>query len=182
MALLESASQQPTLTAAALPRRLQIVPRPVVPPCFGDTSAASSPCQRLQISGMISALGGREGSVPHRHALPRPPALSGRVAYLQRQHSRRQSLPPTAGLLSGPLMATWPKPRQPYLPKLPSEAACVCLSPPNILSPFGLAWRKKRSGKKQKNKKQKNKSNQKLERKMGDRRRCRCRRKEGGSR
>lgn len=43
-----------------------------------------------------------------------------------------------------------PEPRQPYLPKLPSEAACVCLSPPNILSPFGLAWRKKRRGKKQK--------------------------------
>lgn len=41
-----------------------------------------------------------------------------------------------------------PEPRQPYLPKLPSEAACVCLSPPNILSPFGLAWRKKRTGKK----------------------------------
>lgn len=55
---------------------------------------------------------------------------------------RRQSLLPTAGLLSGPLVATQAKAQTAIaLPKLPSEAVCACLSPQNILSPFGQAWK-----------------------------------------
>lgn len=54
----------------------------------------------------------------------------------------RQSLPPTAGLLSGPLVAIQATAQTTTaLPKLPSAAACACLSPQNILSPFGQAWK-----------------------------------------
>lgn len=54
----------------------------------------------------------------------------------------RQSLLPTAGLLSGPLVATQATALTTIaLPKLPSAAACACLSPRNILSPFGQAWK-----------------------------------------
>lgn len=54
----------------------------------------------------------------------------------------RQSLPPTAGLLSGPLVVTQATAQTTIaLPKLPSAEECACLSPRNILSPFGQAWK-----------------------------------------
>lgn len=54
----------------------------------------------------------------------------------------RQSLPPSAGLLSRPLVAAQATAQTtPALPKLPSAAACACLSHRNILSAFGQAWK-----------------------------------------
>ena len=48
----------------------------------------------------------------------------------------------TAGLLSGPLVVTQATAQNTIaLPKLPSAAVCACLSPRNILSPFGQAWK-----------------------------------------
>lgn len=94
----------------------------------------------LQIKAVV---GVREVQRPgHRAIQPHSDHLRCEVHRVSLKTMRcRQSPPPTAGLLSRPLVATQATAQTTTAsPKLPSAAARACLSPRNILSPLGQAW------------------------------------------
>lgn len=127
--------KSPSLSTAAM---ALVLPWLVVPPRWGDASNVFL-CQCLQITGVICTQDVQRWR--HRAIVTQRDHLHCKTHRISLKTTWcRQSLPPTAGLLSGPLVATQATAQTTVaLPELPSAAACACLSPRNILSLFGQA-------------------------------------------